>query len=742
VPFCNSAVDSTLHLWETACALPCDLDTGRKQQSKDPPMTRRLSSILLMGLLAAGPAGAEMTPSLNFGGVVGLIDMPSGEAQPDGRLSISFSIMGPVNRTTLSFQISPRLSGSFRYTGVRKWNDVVPNPFETYYDRSFDLRYLVLREQRYLPSVTVGLQDFIGTGLSSAEYIAATKTFGGRVKVTAGLGWGRLGSYSGFGGFGTRPPVDIGVGGKVNAGQWFKGDIAPFGGIEWQATEKLTLKAEYSSDAYTLEAGQRQTFERRSPFNFGVEYQVNRSLRLGAYSVYGSEVGLAMHVVLNPKRRRFDGIAGPGPASVKLRSPAANGWSDAWIRADAPGGDPRPALQTRLAKRLAVDGMSIESLSISATTVQLRLRNPSIDNGPQAIGRAARALSHVMPPSVEVFEIVPVVNGMGISRVTIRRSDIEALEHAPGQDILLRQRVTITDAGPLPADSQPNVDLYPKLQWKLGIAPALSYFDPSSPVRADLNLRLSGQYELRPGLIVSGAATQKLFGNRDQSTRVSNSSQPPVRSDGVRYAQATDTALDRLTLAWYARPAENVYSRVTFGYLERMHAGVSAEVLWKPVDSQLALGAEVNYSRQRDPNGGFGFGYYDYGVATGHLSAYYAFGGGYLGQLDVGRYLAGDVGATLSMDREFANGWKVGAFATLTSLSAAEFGEGSFDKGIRITVPLNWAFGSPNRTKLSTTIRPITRDGGARLSVGGRLYDTIRDYHSGTLDSQWGRVWR
>ncbi|MDO9524471.1 MAG: YjbH domain-containing protein, partial [Gemmobacter sp.] len=127
---------------------------------------------------------------------------------------------------------------------------------------------------------------------------------------------------------------------------------------------------------------------------------------------------------------------------------------------------------------------------------------------------------------------------------------------------------------------------------------------------------------------------------------------------------------------------------------------------------------------------------------TGHASAYYALGNGYSSQLDVGRYLAGDWGATLSLDREFSNGWKVGAFATITDVPFARFGEGSFDKGIRVTIPLNWATGQPSRSTSSTEIRPIQRDGGARVTVDGRLYDAVRGYHGQGLDAQWGRVWR
>jgi hypothetical protein len=169
---------------------------------------------------------------------------------------------------------------------------------------------------------------------------------------------------------------------------------------------------------------------------------------------------------------------------------------------------------------------------------------------------------------------------------------------------------------------------------------------------------------------------------------------------------------------------------------------VSGEVLWKPVESRLALGAELNYTKQRDTDGGLGFDEYDYDIVTGHVSAYYDFGNGFLGQLDVGKYLAGDVGATVSVDRVFANGWKVGAFATVTDVDPEDFGPSGFDKGIRFTIPLNWAMGTESRQGFGATLRPGGGDGGARVEVDGRLYDSIREYHGDALDPEWGRVWR
>jgi Exopolysaccharide biosynthesis protein YbjH len=698
---------------------------------------RLLASLAVSTALCASPALAEMTKSLNLNGTTGLIDLPSGEAQDDGAFTFSTALIGPVTRATISFQITERLSASFRFQTWRDWDTLFPGEDDKESDRSFDIRYQILQESRLMPSLTVGLIDFTGQGNFSSEYLAATKSFGERVKVTAGLGWGRLGTDGSIGQpFGDRPALETGDYGKPNADQWFRGDAAPFAGVEVKLTDTWTFKGEYSSDAYVLEDDTRGIIERDSPFNFGFEYQKGPNARYGIYSLYGSEVGLVFHLILDPKNRATGGVMGAAPVPVKARPSRAadpEAYDGGWVtQADA-----GPLLRKNLAKRLAVDGIVIEDLAYTAQTVQIRIRNTRVDAGPQAIGRTARALSHVMPASVEVFEIVPVVNGIGASKITIRRSDLEELEYAADNATLLRERVQVTDAGPVPANSVGSEGLYPKFRWSLRPA-----FRMSEPLKGDLGARLSASYDFGPGLVLSGSIYGRVIGNVDRSGTPSDSVLQPVRTDGARYAKYGDPVMERLTLAWYGRPAADVYSRVTVGYLERMHAGISGEVLWKPVDSPLGLGVELNYTKQRDTDGLFGVDEYDYDVVTGYLSAYYDFGNGYLGQVDVGRYLAGDVGATISLDRVFVNGWRVGAFATVTDVSAEDFGEGGFDKGIRFSVPLNWALGNQSRNSFGTTLRAGTGDGGARVDVDGRLYESVREYHTDALDPEWGRVWR
>lgn len=688
-------------------------------------------------------------------GQVGLIDMPSGEQMPDGFLTFDHSKFGPIVRNSLRFQVTPRLSGVFRYVGIHSWNANIPachdndpdtacdkpNNFETYYDRNFDISYQILMEGRFLPAVSVGLQDFVGTGLSSGEYIAATKTFGGRLKVTAGIGFGRLGSYGSIGQpFGPRRKIDVGSGGNVNYKQWFRGDAAPFGGIEYHFNDKLTFKAEYSSDAYIEEVKKRGTFVRKSPMNFGLEYQPNPSLLLGGYYMYGSEVGLNMTVFLNPAQRPAGGMGGPGPEPVKVRAAAASNpdaWTTDWTEVDGIKG----VLLDNLTRNLAGTGVVIESLGVTATKAQVRFRNTNYDAAAQAVGRVARAMTYALPASVELFELVPMDHGIAGSMVVMRRTDLEALEFAPEAGHNLRIRSEIADAGlPLPGTER-NPALYPRFNWSLLPFSRTALFNPVNPLQAGVGLRLSAQYELAPGFILAGSVTQLVASNIREKP-CANCAMQHVRSDASVYDTQANPDLETLTAAWYSRLTTNVYGRVTVGYLERMFAGVSTEVLWRPVTRPWAFGAEVNYVAQRNTDGGLGFDEYNYRVATGHVSGYYDFGNGFHAQVDVGRYLAGDSGATLAITRDFANGWRIGAFATKTNVSAKTFGEGSFDKGITLQIPFSWISGKPTRTNKSMIIRPIGRDGGARLEVNDRLYDVLRSYDQTRLDAQWGRVWK
>ena len=706
---------------------------------------------LLAGLatdaLADEPKLKRLPPSsLNLYGSVGLIDMPTAEMTYDGNLSATVGYFGGQLRTTMTFQALPWLSASFRYNGTKDLNLF---GYSTYWDRNFDVRVRLMKETRYMPSLTVGLQDFAGTGLNAAEYIVATKTFQtpslgsartlGKLKVSAGLGWGRLGSHGSIGSpFGSNRPTFTpgGTGGQLSYDQWFRGPMAPFGGIEWQPNEKLGVKLEYSSDAYVIETQRSNVFQRKSSVNLGVEYQVTDRTRLGAYYMYGSEFGLTAQIQLSPYYPATP-LRLPAPIPVQQR-PDRNANPELWDTAWAQSAQVPAALRDILDPILRADGLVLETLDVAAHTAELRYRNLRYRSHMNAVGRAARAMALTMPASVETFRLIEVNNGMAIYAVTLRRSDLEALEYAPQAADAIDAVLGYGDPPPVSETAVEADGLYPGFSWSLAPYFSQSYFDPDVPFRLDVGVELRGTSRPAPGWIVSGGIRQRIWGNIADSRRVSNSNLPPVRTNAVRYAQY-DTTLNNLFAAYQWKPGRNLYGRVTVGYLEPMFGGISTELLWKPVNSRLGLGVEANWAFQRDFNQQFTF--QDYNVITGHASAYYKFNNGFFGQVDVGRYLAGDVGATFTLDREFNNGFLVGGFFSLTDASATDFGEGSFDKGIRVRIPVTWFLGKPSRQAIGTTVRPIQRDGGAKLHVPGRLYPQVRDAHRKALQDQRARFW-
>jgi hypothetical protein len=335
--------------------------------------------------------------------------------------------------------------------------------------------------------------------------------------------------------------------------------------------------------------------------------------------------------------------------------------------------------------------------------------------------------------------VVPTSDGVPNASVSFRRADLERLANEPGRTILETAAITAGARAGTPGLSYRDA-LYPKFVYFLRPYTEVSLFDPDNPVRADLGVDVGGSLTIAPGLVLDGRVRKRIVGNLDEITRESNSVLPRVRSEFKDYLIDGDPRLENLTLSYFNRPGDDLWGRATVGYLERMYAGVSGELLWKQPDKPYAIGAELNYVQMRDTFGGFGL--QDYDVVTGHVSGYYAFGNGFHAQVDVGRYLAGDYGATFSLDREFDNGWRIGAFATFTDVPFEDFGEGSFDKGIRISMPLDFFTNRPTRKGYSTVLRPLTRDGGARVHVEDRLYGRVRGAHRPELERRDGRFWK
>ena len=344
------------------------------------------------------------------------------------------------------------------------------------------------------------------------------------------------------------------------------------------------------------------------------------------------------------------------------------------------------------------------------------------------------------------------VKGIAGSRVIFPRDALETHEATPTGASDMRAATIVTDAAAIDHRAAAAGGVFPQFSWSFGPDVSASLFDPDNPVALSLGAKLTAEWVPARGVYVTGTLRQNFVDNYTSTPRYSDSIITHVRSDSTFYDRANGPVLQDLTANYRFRPGTNLYGRFSAGYLERMYGGLSAELLWKPVDSKFGLGFEVSAVRQRSFDGlGFapltvttaGLGApRSYDTITGHFSGYYAFDNGLHAQVDVGRYLAEDWGMSVRLNREFNNGWKVGAYATLTDISFDDFGEGSFDKGIVMEIPTSWSIGRPSRVKRSVVIRPLLRDGGAKLDLSDRLYDLVRDTHVPQLEAQWGRFWR
>jgi len=121
-----------------------------------------------------------------------MIDMPSVvSAAPNAELGFTTSHFKNQTRNSLTFQISDRLSASFRYSALK---NIQPNPgsaiFSEIYDRSFSIQYRFVDEGRYRPAFAIGLNDVVGTGIYAGEYVVASKT----LFLGCGLRWEWVGA--------------------------------------------------------------------------------------------------------------------------------------------------------------------------------------------------------------------------------------------------------------------------------------------------------------------------------------------------------------------------------------------------------------------------------------------------------------------------------------------------------------------------------------------------------------------
>ena len=688
-------------------------------------------ALAISGAVSAEPASERFDrrgPSQSDFGGVGLIETPTARMAREGEFSANYMDNDQYRRWSVSIQPYEWLETTFRYTDIRTRLYSQYEEFsgdQTYKDKGIDVKLRLWEESFYLPQVALGIRDFTGTGLFDSEFLVASKRWGD-FDFSLGMGWGNMAqsgniqnpfcSYSES--WCQRGDDYSGSGGEFEVGNLFHGPAALFGGIEYQTPWKpLRLKLEYDGNDYSKEAA--GVITQSSPINVGAVYRI--ADELDTHLSYQRGNTLMWGVTL---RTNFNDLV---PA-----------WRDAPRPQLAPeakqtelAAPDKPALREALASNAGFQGASV-TLDEASGVATVRGEQTRYRDHRESDERAAVLVANSLPEQqLRQLDIVYEREGMPVQQSRIDMQSWRAqqagtpLGQTPAQSRhelapqpTNTQATTLLDADP----SRLSYGWKPQLQQSLGGPDGFYLYQFG--VNGDADLRLTDNLKL------GGTLYWNWFDNLDKFTYTT----PPVDGDALprvrtwirEYVSSSDLLLNNLQLTALDELAPDWYGQAYGGYLEMMYAGVGSEILYRPYGARWALGAEINAVRQRDWNNTLKLT--DYSTVTGLMTAYMELP--YLecttAKLSFGRYLAQDVGTTIDLSKRFETGVIVGGFATFTNVSAEEYGEGSFTKGIYFTVPFDLLLSQPTTRSGTISWVPLTRDGGQSVGKRYSLY-TLTD---------------
>lgn len=690
-------------------------------------MNLRFAAMLL---LPCGLAHGEPRFTQNDFGGVGLMQTPTARMAPAGELSVSASRTSPYSRYSVSLQPFEWLEGSFRYTSIsnRKYGPDSLSGDQSYKDKAVDVKLRLWQESHWAPELALGFRDVGGTGLFASEYLVANKRYE-NFDFSAGIAWGYLGNRGDFDSpagwlddrFKTRPEGE-GTG-DVNTNAYFRGRPSLFGGVTYQTPwEPLSLKVEYEGNDYKNEPLDNP-IKQDSPINIGAVFKLADSVDLSAGWERGNTAMFGITVHTNFVSRK---------ASAKTFDPPAER-----LPTHAPATAADQVNWANVSQRLQNNaGYKVERIAQRGSELLVYGEQTTYFYSAKAVGRASRILDNSVNADIDWFTLVNKRYDMPLEETSVPRETFREVVNNEEALQSLHRAVEVNAAVPHTETTLYNQARAP-LTFGVGLGYKQNVGGPDG-LLYQLSADADAEYRFTPNTWWSGMLSANLLNNYDHFTYDAPSGLPRVRTDLRKYLTTSDVTMPTFQFNHAEQLDKDLYGMVYGGYLESMFAGVGGEVLFRPVGQRWSVGGDLNYVRQRDFNQGFGLR--DYSTVTGHITGYTDLPYDAQAAVSVGRYLARDWGATIDLSREFANGVRFGAWATLTTASKAEYGEGSFDKGIYISIPFDELMSVSTMRRANIIWSPLTRDGGARLSRGYSLHAMTDSRDSDLFYRNFGKI--
>ncbi len=661
-------------------------------------------------------------------GTIGLNTIPSSRMLESGSITSGVSTLDPYLHGYIGVQIADPLFINIRQTA--EISNINKDADRLY--PGVDLKLRIAEESRRTPEIAIGLQSAIGHKRMAAEYILASKRHD-NFDFTAGIGWGRFATASHF-----KNPLGLlsthfdktrtSDGEMPNSAQnWFTGEhIGLFGGVEYFTPLKgLSLKFDYGADRYSAEKA-ALNYNAPAPYALGLSYSPKPWIN-GQIGFQGTDKVLArLSLTGNIKNWRDREKHAKKPIHIR---PYRTGLT----------------LPARIEQSAHAQGDIIYNTDANLKTVRTHLLLNPASPFPAQMANAIPHLANHAGPSIEQFEITPTQMGLKGAPIRLIRKDIEnaASNRASAGEIWQNMSIQKPDEWNWSKLKRPTEIFYGIDQTKFILENQISPAEEDSGILYRSAFLMQSRGPSLFGLLDSGASLRLNLGdNLNRLTDIRPQNLLPVRADVDRFAERT-IALENAYTTFTHSPRSDVHIMASAGYLEEMYAGIGGEILYRPFKSRLSYGFESWQAFKRDPYTALNMGLNGDHILTAHGSIWYDIPRHDItAQIKAGRYLAQDIGTTLSLSKSFQNGAKLEAFTTLSNYADFDLFGGTThsDHGLRLSLPLGGFKNVPQNAYIITSIRPFGRDIGQSIIAPENLYDLTAPFSYNHLSKNWNKI--
>ncbi|MBJ7449011.1 MAG: YjbH domain-containing protein [Parachlamydiales bacterium] len=658
----------------------------------------------------------------NTSGYVGYYNMPSARMAKDGTFAFGFNWVPPYINWTIDFQLLDRfeVSGAYRiFRGVQDAN-LSPLGFGDYADKGINAKVCLLKPEDTgytLPGISIGADDFLGSQMFASRYVVFTKVYpDANLEWSLGWCWGRMRHL--FGAFAWTPW-------RQCSNSWING---------------LTLCAEYDNTDYedpNIEPHPKGRIV-HSRINAGLKYHFLRYLDLSVSSLRG--VTTASSLAFTYPIGSSKGLIAKVDDPLYHKRPVNR----------EPISQNRPELDlcNDIAYALKEQGFTLLEASIefdeeSQRIIRLKVSNDQWRYERILHKRLSWVLATLIPTNVDKIVVDLICQGLPCQEYKFRREDLIAFSKGCIGSMELDVLSAMSEVTCNPCSQELFSSKQKLINW--GINPRIRTFFGSAKGKFKYSVGTSLDahgfvfgdifYKFQVGYTVFSSMSDVSDMDKLNPSQILN-----VHSDWINYHRPYHFTFEHAYMQKAWNLTKGFFGRLGGGFFESAYAGSVAEVLYYPVNSPWAFGAEYALLKKRSYSG-FGFqntirildGYTPTYVPYNYLSQYffdiyYDFSLCNVElKLSIGQFLARDKGARIEMTRYFKNGLRILVWYTLTNGHDYVNGSVYYDKGIGFSVPLDFFMKKSSTKRLGYSMSAWLRDVGFRSGTGNRLFQIVNE---------------